>query len=140
MARSKEPVTDIRAVKSMFRTGKSLAAHQAISPDVNDRKAVDGLRLWLPFIFGGVEDLALLRHGNRMLHGRDDNSFAGTSSCARASGDGLVGQRHRRGRRAAACALAHMLGADVPLGEPPRKLYAWVGPHSAVRSRGALGR
>src|SRR5437762_12312605 len=71
MARSKEPVTNIRAVKSMFRTGKSLAAHQAISPDIDDRKAVDGVRLWLQFIFGGVEYLALLRHGSRLLGDSD---------------------------------------------------------------------
>ncbi|WFU38811.1 hypothetical protein QA640_31005 [Bradyrhizobium sp. CB82] len=60
-------MTDIRAVKSMFRTGKSQVAHQAISPDINHRKTVDRLRLWLPFIFGGVEYLALLRHGNKLL-------------------------------------------------------------------------
>jgi hypothetical protein len=64
-------VTNIRAVKSMFRTGKSPAAHQAISPGIDDRKAVDGLRLWLPFVFGGVEYLALLRHGNRLLGDSD---------------------------------------------------------------------
>jgi hypothetical protein len=67
MATSNAPVTDIRAVKSMFRRGKSLAAHQTISPDIDHRRSVEGLRLWLPFVFGGVEYLALLRQGDRLL-------------------------------------------------------------------------
>ena len=54
----------IRAVRSI---GKALAAHQAISPDIDDRKAVDSLRWWLPFIFGGVEYLGLIRQGNSLL-------------------------------------------------------------------------
>ncbi|WP_156944555.1 hypothetical protein [Bradyrhizobium sp. Ec3.3] len=59
-------MTDIRAVRSMFRTDKSLPAHQAISAGLVHRKTVHGV-LWLPFIFGGLEYLALLRHGDKLL-------------------------------------------------------------------------
>src|SRR5436309_12961628 len=51
----------------MFTTNNSPPADQGIPPDADGLKGVDGLRLWLPIIFGVTAYLNLLTSTGRLL-------------------------------------------------------------------------
>ncbi len=51
----------------MLTTSNSPSVHPGIPPDAIEPKRVDGLRLWLPFIFGITAYLNLLTRTNRLL-------------------------------------------------------------------------
>jgi hypothetical protein len=51
----------------MLTTNDSTPVYRVSTPDANDLKGVDRLRLWLPFIFGATAYLILLSRTNRLL-------------------------------------------------------------------------
>src|SRR5258706_2289374 len=51
----------------MFRTNNSPLVHRGTLPDAGDPNTVDGLRLWLPIIFGATAYLNPVARINRLL-------------------------------------------------------------------------